>query len=261
MKLAVVVGGWHFPLQLFKCLAAQANGADLFVVAHRDPELPVVREEKRDILATAKGQLADLDRELYGAFPTVQGLRDIGWQYAEEANVCGDWMFFNQWAQRHDYSAYDVILICHDDTYIRRYDLFDQVRIPDSYWLILANGKYQQAPPAYVRGSFEFFKREMLDLLGGRFDLGHIGLTREGKTDSPAGLAALSEWNNTGVPLRDFMVSRGLVDRIAYLSQTYRVSRWAIEGERGFMHYSDGAPWSFAEGIKQFSQPYACYSH
>jgi hypothetical protein len=124
----------------------------------------------------------------------------------------------------------------------------------DAYgdWLILANSRYPEAPEAYVRGSFEFWKREMLDLLGGRIDLGNVGLTRVGKTDSPTDLQALSPWNDTAVPLRDFMVRHKIADRIGYLSPHYRISPFAIEGERGFLHFQGGAPWSFEAGLKAF---------
>lgn len=249
MKFAVVAGGWHWPAHFYERMAAQIGGADLFVVAHRSPELPIVREEKREILESAKGELADLDRELYWAFPSVSYLRALGWQYQEAPNTVGDWGFFNQWLETHDYRDYDVILNCHDDTYIRTLDLLAHARVPGD-WLILANGFYPQAPDAYVRGSFEFWKREMLDLLGGRIDMGNVELTREGKTDTPTGMEALAAWNHTAVPLRNLMASKGLSNRIAYLSPHYRISRWAIEGERGFLHYSNGAPWSFEEGLK-----------
>lgn len=264
MRIAVVAGGWHFPMHFYREMALMAHNhrdVDLFVVAHRDPGLPIVREEKLDILRTATGPLADLGREMYSfrpdvVCPTVTWLRWLGWDYCQAPNTVGDWGFFNQWLDRHDYRNYDVILNCHDDTFIRRHDLFDSLFSESacdwSNWLICANGRYPEAPEGYVRGSFEFWKREMLDLLGGKIDLGPVQLTREGKTDSPTGLDSLSAWNNTCVPLRDFMVKKGLVGRISYLSPHYRISPWAIEGERGFMHLQGGAPWSFEEGLKAF---------
>jgi len=249
MKIAVVAGGWHWPASFYWRMAEQASGVDLFVISHRSPELPIVREEKLDVLAHAKGPLADLDRELYYTFPTLPVLRALGWTYEEAPNTVGDWGFLNQWLERHDYRQYDCILSSHDDTYIQRNDLFEQL---DGDWLILSNGTYPQAPEGYVRGSFEFFKREMLDLLGGRLDLGNVHLTREGKTDSPAGMAAISAWNDTAIPLRRFMCQNALTGRIRYLSNYYRVSPWVIEAERGFLHYTDGVPWSFEQGCKAY---------
>jgi len=245
MKLAVVAGGWHWPLHFFRKITTQMNGADLFVVAHRNPELPVVREEKREILEKATGSLADLDRELYAQYPTVSNLRSGCWDYSEEPNLVGDWGFFNQWLEKHDYKKYDVILNCHDDTYIRRDGLFDQL---SGNWLILANGSYSQQPTAYVRGSFEFWKREMLDLLGGHIDLGKVAFTREGKTNT----ADVTAWNSTCRPLRRMMAHKNMADQIAYLSPYYRISKWVIEGERGFMHLQNGCSASFAEGLKAY---------
>lgn len=257
MKLAVVAGGWHWPLSFYVQMALQQAGpfeqVDLFVIAHRSPDLKIVREEKIEILCAASGPLAALDRELYREYPTYFELRGLGWNYEEAPNTVGDWGFFNQWLEKHNYRDYDVILNCHDDTFIRRRDLFTHLG-PEWFgnWLILSNGTYPKAPDAYVRGSFEFWKREMLDLIGGRFDLGEITLTREGKTDSPVGIGPLSGWNGTCVPLRQMMANNGLAGRIAHLSPYYRISPWVIEGERGFMHSQDGVPWSFAEGLKAF---------
>jgi len=246
VKLAVVVGGWHWPLHFFLNMRSMARGADLFVIAHRNPELRIVRDEKIEILVNAHGNLGALDRRLYADYPTVHGLRQSGWQYSEEDNTVGDWGFFNQWLEREDYRKYDVILNCHDDTYLRGQGLFDQL---SGDWLLLANGKYPEAPDGYVRGSFEFWKPELLDMLDGHIDLGNVRLTRRGKIDSPEELAALSAWNKTCAPLRNFMVSRGLEKRIQYLSQYYRISPWVIEGERGFLHRTGGASWSFQAGL------------
>lgn len=255
MKLAVVAGGWHWPTHFYREICYQAAGADLFVVAHRNPELPIVSEEKRARIAAGAGPLGQLDRALYDHFPNLKLLKAFSWQYEERENSIGDWGFFNQWLETHDYREYDVILNCHDDTFIRSRDLFGAISRwwSDMHpsWLVLANSTYPQAPAGYVRGSFEFWKREMLDLIGGRFDLGNVTLTREGKTDSPEGMDALSPWNELNTPLRQFMVEKGLTGRVAYFSPHYRISRWAIEGERGFLNSNNGVPWSLEQGVKE----------
>jgi hypothetical protein len=260
LKLAIILGGWHWPAHPFAHIAAQAKGADLYAVGHRSPDLPIVREEKRETLEHLSGELAHLDRELYRGYASTDSLRSLGWQYQEEPNTMGDWEFFNQWLATHDYRKYDVVLNCHDDTYFRRDDLFSHLKTitapldsqspRNERWLVLTNGVYPEAPIGYLRGSFEFWRREMLDMLGGKIPLGDVGLTRVGKTDTPEGLDALSEWNATCDPLRRFMVDQKLTDRITYLSQHYRVSPWVIEGERGLLSNQGGAPWSFAEGLK-----------
>jgi hypothetical protein len=247
VRLAVVAGGWHWPAHFFQQAARIFSGADLFVVAHRNPELKIVREEKREVLASVTGPLGALDRELYSAFPSIPDLLRLNWTYEEAPNTVGDWGFFNQWLDRHDFRKYDVILNCHDDTYLRgpAFPL-------DGDWLILGNGTYPQAPDAYVRGSFEFWKREMLEMIGGRIDLGEIPFTREGLTDTPQGIEPLLRWNDTALPLRRMMNDRGLSSRIKFLSPYYRVSPFAIEGERGFMHSRVGVPWSYDEGLKAY---------
>lgn len=260
MKLAVILGGWHWPAHPFCNISANAKGADLFTVGHRSPDLPIVREEKRAILETLNCELAPLDRELYRAYADTSFLRSWGWQYQEAPNTVGDWEFFNQWLETHDYRKYDVILNCHDDTYFRRRDLFSHLKTitapleaeapRDQKWLVLTNGVYPEAPAGYLRGSFEFWRREMLDLLGGKIPLGDIGLTRVGKTDTPSGMDALAAWNATCDPLRRFMVDNKLTNQIQYLSQHYRVSPWVIEGERGLLSSQCGAPWSFAAGLR-----------
>lgn len=256
MRLAVVVGGWHWPLDFFAQMSVQASGADLFVIAHRNPDLPIVREEKRAILATASGPLADIDRELYRDYATVNKLRQLEWEYEEAPNTVGDWGFFNQWLERYGYGNYDVILNCHDDTYIRNGGLIHELfRRRNEPWLLLANGMVstEYAPAAYVRGSFEFWKPELLEMLGGRIDLGNPTLTREGLTDTPTSRDELQPWNDLCAPLRTFMVEHGIADRVASLSPHYRVSPWVIEGERGFVHKQAFAePWTLKAGLEAY---------
>jgi hypothetical protein len=250
VKIAVVAGGWHWPMHFFRTMAKQTQFADLYVVAHRCPDRAIVATEKVEALRTAPGPLGALDRELYAEYATVEKLQRLGWTYEEAPNVCGDWCFLNQWLERHDYRRYNVILSCHDDTYIRRHDLFEQLA---GNWLVLANGSNSVEPVDYMRGSFEFFTRELLDLVNGHIDLGPVMLTREGREDSPGSRQELQPWNDTCLPLRHFLVERGLCDRIARLSPHYRVSPWAIEGERGFLHMQAWAPeWRMDRGLEAY---------
>jgi hypothetical protein len=246
MKLAIVAGGWHFPEDFYYSARRMYPDADLFVITHRSPDLPIVREEKRHALRALKGPLAELDRILYRDYATRNTLSRWGWKVTAAPNTCGDWGFFNQWLEAFPNPGYyDAILNCHDDTLLREPV---PAEILEGKWLMLAHGRYPQAPRGYVRGSFEFWRPELLRMLGDRIDLGDVALTREGLTDSPAGLEALSAWNDTAVPLRHFMRKRGLLDRIEYLSEYYRISRYAIEGERGLLSNKGGAPWSFDAG-------------
>jgi len=252
MKIAVVAGGWHWPGHFYRAMAAQSVSADLFVVAHRSPELPIVKEEKRKRLQSSSGPLADLDRKLYSSFLTIRELESLGWHYQVALNTVGDMGFFNQWLETHDYRGYDLILNCHDDLFIRSLILLEIAKsswLRDK-WLILANCRYPEAPEGYVRGSFGFWSREMLDILGGHIDLGRLPFTRVGQIDTPEGMKALSPWNSTSVPLRKLIGKNHLTERIAYLSDYYRISEWVIECERGFLNQNEGASKSFASGLK-----------
>ncbi len=255
MRIAVCVGGWHYPLHLFRALAAQADAdVDLFCIGHRSPDLAIVAHEANVALEGARGALGALDLELYSEIASTGQLRELGWDFRLLDNSVGDWVFLNQWLEYMDSPLieYDAILFMHDDTYIRRNDLFRHVRVcceaePDT--LLWTNGRYPEAPLGYARGSFEIFRPELIRMLGGRIPLAETGLDRTGKTDTPEGMDALSPWNALGEPLRKFMNERNL--KVGYLSDYYRVSQWAIEGERGFLHRTGGAPWSYLKGLKE----------
>lgn len=251
MKIAVVAGGWHWPWHFYETLSGYASGVDLFVVSHRDPELPIVREEKVVPLRYATGMLGHMDRKMYAEPVTKQKLVSAGWEYEEAPNVCGDQCFLNQWLDNHDFRDYDWILNCHDDTWIRG-NVFDPLGGLFSDCLVVANGRNQVEPPGYFRGSFEFWSREMLDRLGGSVPLGDLRLTREGLTDSPESRQTLQTWNDTGVPVREYLRANGLTGRVASLSPHYRVSAWAIEGERGYLHRQAGGVWSMAPGLEAY---------
>ncbi len=271
MRLAIIAGGWHFPGHFYRSVAQmplpRGWTRDLFCITHRDPELYVVANEKREELATLPNDFCGAcDRLLYGSIPPRSELRELGWWVTDHPNTVGDWGFFNQWLEGNDYRHYDLLLNCHDDTLIRDpkllRDVLDQNqwnydaagKPTEDRWLILGNGRYPHAPDAYVRGSFEFWKPRMLELLGGKIDLGDIKLTREGKTDSPKELGALMAWNDTAVPVRNFLAQRNLQNKVLYLSPHYRISRYVIEGERGFISRRGGAPWSFEAGLKEYAE-------
>ncbi len=261
MNLAIVAGGWHYPAHFYHRVSRLASGADLFCVAHRPLDAVEVREEKAFLYGPGHetGELRQIDREMYREPLTYAALNWMDWSYAEYPNTAGDWVFFNQWLETHDYRAYDMILNCHDDTYFRPgKNVFDLVNEKLTGWpshpLIIANGRIPRghAPEGYVRGSFEFWSPQLLDMLGGRIPMPALTLTREGKTDTPTEFNALSPWNATCNPLREWMDKEKLLDRIAYLSPHYRVSEYVIEGERGLVSSCVGAPWSFEDGLKEW---------
>lgn len=231
-KLAVVISGWHFPHGFYDSMAEQRipKGwtVDFFVVAHRDPsfaKMPVLGE----------GLRADLDRKLYPKIISKEEIIELGYDYKEYPNTIGDWGNSNQWLAEHDYKEYDMFLFTHDDNLLLRYDLFETVcgKMYKDDWLILTNSV--GVPHGSIRGSFEFFKREMLDKLGGKFDLSQTTLDRTGKNDNPDNWGELFDWNTTVYPLTDFMIENNLESKVIVFSSQYRVSIFCIEGERGLI--------------------------
>ncbi len=259
MKLAIVAGGWHYPMHFYRECARLASGADLFCIAHRSPKCREVREEKRTLFYPIDSkalwaQLQAIDQDLYREVTSISVISDLGWNCIAAPNVAGDWYFFNQWLEMFDYRKYDVILNCHDDTYLRPgKNVFRAMwEEPFGSWMMLANGRYPESPVGYVRGSFEFWRRELLDLLGGKIPMPELSLTREGLTDSPKDFTTLMPWNAIGDPLRKFLVERKLTDRVAFLSSHYRVSEYVIECERGLISSNVGSPWSYIKGLEAY---------
>lgn len=250
-KIAVIAGGWHFPIAFFEQMAEQKIPAgweaDLFCVSHRDPAYAV--EEKKNMMASLGYDRRSLyDRILYRKVAMVADIESLGWKYSLEPNTMGDWGYFNQWLLRHDYKKYDKFLITHDDNFILTDQMFTDI-LPQEDWLVLTNstGNSQRRlrqwlhlpKPSSLRGSFGFFTREMLDMMGGKFDLSRTTLTREGQFTTPSSFTALSDWNQNTKPLADFIHAHKIENKIKPLSQYYRMSTYCIEGERGYIHKTE----------------------
>lgn len=252
-KIAVVVSGWHFPLHFYKKMRKQKVPKgwqiDFFVVSHRDPSHAVPEVEAYlKTLSHPKDIRERIDRQLYKKVATREEIEKLGWTYIEKPNSIGDWGNLNQWLDDYDYKEYEVILSCHDDNYLFSDEVFTRIWADRCFpnWYVVSNSRtvspdmYSSRPMPYVRGSFDFFKTELLTLLGGRFDLSEVKLTREGKTDSPETTEGLFDWNLTVAPLARFIEENGLRDTLYFLSPFYRVSPICIEGERGFISKSHG---------------------
>lgn len=250
-KLAVVAGGWHFPITFYEQIAAQKipDGwqVDLFVVSHRDPTYSA--EEKKGLMTRLGYSRRELfDRFLYRKVATIAEIEALGWKYSLEPNTMGDWGMTNQWLEKNDYTKYDKFLFTHDDNFILTDTLFTDL-LPQEDWLILTNStghtqrrlrKWLYLPkPFFARGSFEFFTREAMDAIGGTFDLSRTTLTREGEFTSPADFGSLSNWNESDRAVRDLIESKGLLSKTKSLSPYYRMSRYCLEGERGFIHKTE----------------------
>jgi hypothetical protein len=251
-KLAVLVSGWHFPLHFYKAIAEQQIppgwSVDLFCISHRDPHYSL--EEKKESVANLGSSYAEsLDKVLYEKIATVEEIEALSWNYKLYPNTVGDFGNTNQWLEEHDYKQYDVLLASHDDNFILNDRLYVDLLAKDPSWLILTNSKGSLGlsnwkefvkvnilkRPINVRGSFEFFKKEIFDMLGGKFDLTGVTLSREGNFLSPKNFKSINNWNMVVAPLRKFLEEHHLASRVVPISNTYRVSDYCIEGERGFI--------------------------
>ena len=196
-------------------------------------------------------------------------IEDFGWKFMLEDNTVGDMEVFNQWSEKYDFREYDIILVTHDDNLIISDSLFMDILngvdvykpIPDSRygtghqfnveiepigheWLFLDNGYTEVIAKAFEpRGSFSFYKKELIDLLpNNKFDMyqsGGLGVVdRTGETNS-VGHDGIAAWNTHAGTFREFLYDGlpdlGLVDKVRCLSNTKRVSKYCIEGERGFI--------------------------
>ncbi len=280
-KILVIATGWHFSSHFYENMIKQVvpDGweVDYFCVAHRLPEDENTIKEKEDARHLDDGNFLDeLDQLMYEYPITTEQIKELGWKFMIEDNTVGDMECFNQWSEYHDYRKYDFVLVTHDDNLILSDQLFvdivggvnvhkpivesrygqghqfdtEVVKLNED-WLFLDNGYNKEIPKAFEpRGSFSFYKRELIDMLPyNKFDMyqsGGLGIVnRVGKTDS-VGHQGISAWNTHAGTFREFLYNElpelGLVDKTRWLSNTKRVSKYCIEGERGFIHnhHADG---------------------
>ena len=268
-KILVVATGWHFSSHFYETMVKQIvpEGweVDYYCVAHRTPEDENTISEKESIRnSTAEDFLTQLDQLMYEYPITTKQIEDFGWKFELEENTVGDMECFNQWSEHHDYKDYDFILVTHDDNLILSDQLFvdiiggvevykpieesrygvHQFNIElvelDNDWKFLDNGYTQSLPKAFTpRGSFSFYKKELVDMLpDNKFNMyenGGYGIVyRQGETAS-VGYDGIKAWNTHAGTFRDFLYEGNLVDNTRWLSNMKRVSRYCIEGERGFI--------------------------
>ena len=268
-KILVVATGWHFSSHFYETMVKQIvpEGweVDYYCVAHRTPEDENTISEKESIRnSTAEDFLTQLDQLMYEYPITIKQIEDFGWKFELEENTVGDMECFNQWSEHHDYKDYDFILVTHDDNLILSDQLFvdiiggvevykpieesrygahqfnvESVKL-DNDWMFLDNGYTQSLPKAFTpRGSFSFYKKELVDMLpDNKFNMyenGGYGIVyRQGETAS-VGYDGIKAWNTHAGTFRDFLYEGNLVDNTRWLSNMKRVSRYCIEGERGFI--------------------------
>ena len=267
-KLAVIASGWHYSSHFYENIAKQklVKGwdIDLFIISHRHPEnVHTIKEKEKARNYEGEELFAYLDKVMYETPITEKELINLGWKYIEKPNTIGDMEVFNQWSEDYSYKDYDIFLITHDDNLILTKDLFLDVLKNDidlykpilksKYgssghqfnteiiknsldWLFLDNGYSEYIPKAFTpRGSFSFYKKGLIDLLpNNKFPMDDITLTREKKTKS-IGYKDLTPWNTNAGNFRNVLYNLNLVEKTNWLSNTKRVSKYCIEGERGFI--------------------------
>lgn len=247
LRVAVVVSGWHFPLHFYEKIAEQkipeGVSVDMFCISHRDPKYAIL--EKSDYLKKLGWSYRNtLDKVLYKKIASVDEIESLGWNYEEFPNTIGDWGNTNQWLEKNNYKNYDFLLVSHDDNLILNDHIYLDLISKKTDWLILTNstGGHKNIRqflksffrPIGVRGSFEIIKKEVLDLIGGEFDLSMVTKTREGIVES-GDFKTLNNWNMVVEPITKVFNKKDMRNKIVALSKFYRVSQYCIEGERGYI--------------------------
>lgn len=269
-KLAVVISGWHYPYifysQIKKQQIPEGWDVDIFIVSHRDPELNIVYDEKQPLLNHfGEGFLQNLDKKLYSRIITKKEINDFGFTYNEEVNNVGDLNLFNQWVQRHYTGQYDYIMYTHDDTFMLNNSLFKDILEKKSPLMVNPDrGIVQNVNPNYEwdhlasgmhpgttcpRTSFTVVSKELLNKLAPVFEelsLKGTELNRTNETNTPYDLSGgkinttiLGSWNAPGRNFWSWCCNNGYENKSVRLSDTYRVTPYFIEGERGFIYSSD----------------------
>ena len=268
-KILVIATGWHFSSHFYEKMVQQIvpDGwkIDYYCVAHRTPEDENTIKEKDGVRNLVDGHFLDeLDQMMYSHPITTEEIESFGWKFMLEENTVGDMECFNQWSEHYDYRDYDFVLITHDDNLILSDELFVDIvsgvevykPIEDSRygahqfntksvklnndWMFLDNGNTESLPKAFTpRGSFSFYRKELIDMLpDNKFNMyenGGYGIVyRHGETSS-IGYDGIKAWNTHAGTFRDFLYEGNLVDSTRWLSDMKRVSKYCIEGERGFV--------------------------
>lgn len=238
-RISVVASGWHFPLNFYEAIARQVIPEgwmmEMYCVAHRDPLHAKIEKEKHKFKRGIRGKL---DKILYKEMATKESIEVRGWNYKEYPNTIGDWGNTNQWLEEHDYRDYDLILATHDDNLIIHDRFFADIIADGNFdnWDILTNSPGM--PQGNIRGSFEVFKPNVFEVMGGAFDTSSITLTRVGENYSSQDITELYDWNNLTPMIQKVIEDNKL--RVAILSPAYRVSAYCIEGERGYISNTHG---------------------
>jgi len=267
-KLAVIIPGWHYSIKFYDAIMAQVKPIgweiDYFIIGHRMPGDNETIQEKEDCRSyNGNNVLKLIDKDMYHTPVTLEQLTSAGWQFTLEENCSGE-AAFNQWRDRYT-GDYDMYFISDEDNYILSDRLFADVleNKIDLYrldlntlnekgdecksfldtsrkeWLLLENGWHHRR--IYPRLSFGFYTKKLMDMFGGNTKFMFEGLmTRAGEKSSPTAIMELNDWNNAIGRCLNFLQENKVLDGLAYLSNTKRVSKYCLEGERGRISNMNG---------------------
>ena len=267
-KIAVIVGGWYFPVHLYERVRSmkrpKKSKIDLFVVSHRKPTPKIATS----LLSKRTGRLAKYDEILYEKIISIQELEQLHFTYFEKDNVIGDYYFFNQWAENCNYKDYTHIIFMHDDNFLLEsfsnilVDIFDkgiylygyengwkkQVKSTEVDWHYIANSAVGDRKTA--RGSFSIWTKHVLETMGGSFSMKGVAVRRTGETSEPRNFGSL-DWNTVGTNFQQHIERKSLLPYSYRISPYYRVSPYIIECERGLVS-SNHVGLNFINGIDKF---------
>ena len=260
-KILVIATGWHFSSHFYENMIKQIVpdgwNIDYFCVAHRLPEDENTIKEKDDVRHLDDGHFLDeLDQIMYEYPITTKQIEDFGWKFMLEENTVGDMECFNQWSEHCDYKDYDFVLVTHDDNLILSDKLFvditngvevhkpieesrygthqyntELVKLEDD-WLFLDNGYTENLPKAFTpRGSIDMLPNKKFNM----YENGGYGIVNRSGETASAGYDGIKAWNTHAGTFRDFLYESNSVDGTRWLSNMKRVSKYCIEGERGFI--------------------------
>jgi hypothetical protein len=119
-------------------------------------------------------------------------------------------------------------------------------------WLFLtACGDHLLCP----RASFAFFDKKLIKELNGTFPMDNVTLNREGLVETPGTeLGGTADWNVVSRNFTNFMQDKGWQEKMLRMSPHYRISKYCLEGERGFCHIVKVAANSFIDGCREYEK-------
>ena len=87
----------------------------------------------------------------------------------------------------------------------------------------------------------------------GRYAMSYMdALPDFAKLATSFGHEGITNWNTHAGTFRDFLYNNNFVDKTRWLSDTKRVSKYCIEGERGFIHNNNASEHHYKNAIKKY---------